>query len=247
MIIRPISVIFPPDYPNIPDEEDLRRTCREWLELQLPPNAMAKRIDDTECPFLREAMVTAYIHTLDDFAEETGYPIPAYIREDIECRLQSIKRIAHAEQTAIERTHLEKRMQVPVRENVHEQVRAQDEQCFEHMQMQIQQLEHDVSELKNERQSQPTEEQLFRYISPFVTDPAERLHIHRIVVNTISSGYSMAEIVRILHQLEKEGKIALHVTIQSQFDELVRLGLPTTQKGYTCKNYENYMSASKYT
>jgi len=80
-----------------------------------------------------------------------------------------------------------------------------------------------------------------KYISPFVTDEEERERIHKTVVNLVTSGFPMPYICKQLKQLIKEDKIALNVTVGEQYAELVRLGLPTSKKGYSQKNYENYI------
>lgn len=93
--------------------------------------------------------------------------------------------------------------------------------------------------------AEPVEIPLFRYISPFVTDEKERVHLHKVVVNLVTSGYGMSYICSELIKLDKADKLALNTTVENQYNELVRLGLPKDEKGYSLRNYENYMSAAK--
>lgn len=83
----------------------------------------------------------------------------------------------------------------------------------------------------------------FRYISPFVTDEAERRHIHKVVVNLVTGAFGFDYICKQLDMLHKEKKIALNTTIENQYKELVRLGLPAGEKGFSLKNYQNYMGS----
>ncbi len=83
----------------------------------------------------------------------------------------------------------------------------------------------------------------FRYISPFVTDESERRHIHKVVVNLVTGAFGFEYICKQLDMLHKEKKIALNTTIENQYKELVRLGLPSGEKGFSLKNYQNYMGS----
>lgn len=241
---RKMAEIFQSNYLDAPDEEELRQRCRAWIDAQLPPAAVARQIDKEECPFVREALATTFTDELDAFATDNGYFIHSYIREELEDRLRPIVRIAHSEQLHVENTLPNQDKQKPgsdtsTEEETHDQTR------IERLEKGLLRMQEDLNELREERTHQPVQEQLFRYISPFVTDEAERLRIHKIICNLIASEYSMAELCRNLKNLEADGKIALNVAITAQYNELVRLGLVPTRKGYSLKNYENYMLGSK--
>lgn len=86
---------------------------------------------------------------------------------------------------------------------------------------------------------------LFKYISPFVTDEAERLNIHRAIVNLVKGDFPMGYICKNLLEMHDDKKIALNVAVENQYNELVRLGLPENKDGFSLSNYRTNMPSKK--
>lgn len=81
---------------------------------------------------------------------------------------------------------------------------------------------------------------LFRFIHPSVTDEAERIQVHREVVNLVTH-LPLPEVCRYLQQMKHDNRVFLCSKPETMFDELHRLGLPPESvPGFSKKNFMNY-------
>ena len=81
---------------------------------------------------------------------------------------------------------------------------------------------------------------LFRFIHPSVTDEAERIQIHREVVNLVTH-LPLPEVCRYLQQMKHDNRVFLCSKPETMFEELHRLGLPPeSTPGFSKKNFMNY-------
>ena len=89
-----------------------------------------------------------------------------------------------------------------------------------------------------------TQEELFHFIHPSVTDDAERLKIHLEIKNLVRT-LPLPEICRYMQQMKKEKRVYLNVKIDSMYAELLRLGMPDDDiPGYSFKNFKNYFNVN---
>lgn len=88
---------------------------------------------------------------------------------------------------------------------------------------------------------------LFRYIHPSVTDDAERLKVHKEVVNVVTS-FPLPEICRYLIDMEKSRKLLYLSKIKPQlaFAELHRMGMPEENTdGFSYANFTKYYNVNE--
>ena len=90
------------------------------------------------------------------------------------------------------------------------------------------------------RQEGSSDIPLFRFIHPSVTDEAERIQVHREVVNLVTH-LPLPEVCRYLQQMKHDNRVFLCSKPETMFDELHRLGLPPESvPGFSKKNFMNY-------
>lgn len=97
-----------------------------------------------------------------------------------------------------------------------------------------------LAENKRLKEKSPKEdEELFLYIMPGVTEDADRLKIHKEIKNLVKV-YPLATIWENLERLSKEGKVYFKgVKCELVYNELVRIGLPSTKTGFAKGTFEN--------
>ena len=92
---------------------------------------------------------------------------------------------------------------------------------------------------------QPGEER-FKFVDPWV-DEQKAWQVH-FAIKRLVKNYSIADISRYLWKLEFIDHLVLLPTDpQKAFDELVRMGMPTDEKGFTPETYRKYHKKLKTT
>ena len=85
----------------------------------------------------------------------------------------------------------------------------------------------------------------FLYIHVSVTDPAERVQIHKTVCNIVRLP-RMQQVCTELYKLMKNRKVLCTINPEAMLKELRRLGLPPEdQEGFSQKNFQHYYRAPK--
>ena len=89
-------------------------------------------------------------------------------------------------------------------------------------------------------------EERFRFVDPWV-DEQKAWQVH-FAIKRLVKNYSIADISRYLWKLEFIDHLVLLPTDpQKAFDELVRMGMPTDEKGFTPETYRKYHKKLKPT
>lgn len=86
--------------------------------------------------------------------------------------------------------------------------------------------------------AQTAEEELFHFIHPDVTI-AEEQSIHQAVKRLVRR-YGVQEICSYLSELADQHKVLLPVGVQTAYDELARMGMPSGEKGFDYKTFAKY-------
>lgn len=101
-----------------------------------------------------------------------------------------------------------------------------------------------IDETKHQKANPVKEdkEELFRFIHPHVTSDADRMQVHKEIMNLVRN-FPLPEIARYMQQMRKENRVYLSVKPELMFDELHRLGMPDENTpGFTYKNFTNYFN-----